>query len=112
MFLTAALSKLSYATSVTPAEDGFEPPTNSSDNPQSTARLNHCALGTPKRFRSAETNTALAFAESISSGEEPRRIATRIIMRMSTAVISKLGHAFSAHCPDQVSCTRFENGRR
>jgi hypothetical protein len=49
------------------------------------------------RVRKAWTKMASALAENISSGEKPRQRARTIAVPIKTAVITKFGHALSAH---------------
>ena len=55
------------------------------------------------------TNAASALREKISMNENPRWRASHSEMRISPAVITALGQAFSAHCPCHAICSE-ENG--
>src|SRR5256885_863196 len=73
---------------------------------------NQFGVLTGKRFRTARTKAVSALAESISNGEKPRCLASMTAIPIRAAVITIFGQALSAHWPDQVSCSSFENGSK
>jgi hypothetical protein len=65
-----------------------------------------------QRFRSAATNAASTFSETISKGENPRRQASQKVIVSNAMVRTTFGQALSCHCPGQLSCSAEENGFR
>jgi hypothetical protein len=64
------------------------------------------------RRRKAATNARSAFADTISSGENPLRPASQRVISSNTIVSKTFGQAFRPHWPRQTSCTLDENGAR
>src|SRR5258708_7354979 len=65
-----------------------------------------------KRRLNAVTRMLSAFAEIISSGENPFFHASQSVISNSTVVIRIFGQAFRLHWPRQTSCKLEENGAR
>mgnify|MGYP001174072492 CR=1 FL=1 len=70
------------------------------------------AVGRGKRLLSASINARSARREISSRGEKPRFHLRDNVSASAAAVRRRLGQAFNAHCPLQVSCHALESGNR